>query len=61
MAIKFNGMLFTAQQPYDQRQWGPNNWYQNMRLPYYSLPAQVSPSRPELICRLACFILFWSF
>jgi len=42
--IKFNGSLLTV--PYrdkpgdaDYRQWGPGYWWQNTRLPYYSMPA----------------------
>ena len=43
--IKFNGSLFTV--PYadkkledaDFRQWGPGYWWQNTRLPYYSMCA----------------------
>ena len=52
MPIKFNGQAFTAQRPnhnssapcalaYDgcveYRQWGPYNYWQNVRLPYYAL------------------------
>ena len=37
--IKFNGMAFTANRPpqEDFRQWGGLNWWQNLRLPYYSM------------------------
>jgi alpha-L-fucosidase 2 len=42
--IKFNGSLFTV--PYDHapgdadyRRWGPGYWWQNTRLPYYSMCA----------------------
>lgn len=42
--IKFNGAIFTV--PYDDRpgdadyrQWGPGYWWQNTRLPYYSMCA----------------------
>jgi hypothetical protein len=42
--IKFNGSLLTV--PYrdrpgdaDYRQWGPGYWWQNTRLPYYTMPA----------------------
>lgn len=36
--VKFNGMLFMAQKPpkADDRVWGGLNWWQNLRLPYYS-------------------------
>ncbi|MCS7305575.1 MAG: DUF5703 domain-containing protein [Thermoguttaceae bacterium] len=42
--IKFNGSLFTV--PWegrpggpDYRRWGPGYWWQNTRLPYYTMPA----------------------
>lgn len=43
--IKFNGMLFTNQagtngpNDVDYRQWGPDHWWQNTRLPYGSMLA----------------------
>jgi hypothetical protein len=40
--IKFNGSIFTvdATSPYDAdyRQWGPCFWWQNTRLPYWTMP-----------------------
>ena len=40
--IKFNGGLFTHERPgapggHDYRRWGPGYWWQNTRLPYYSM------------------------
>ncbi|KAF4653744.1 hypothetical protein FOZ61_008730 [Perkinsus olseni] len=36
--IKFNGMLFTAQRDRpDYNKWGGLNWWQNARMPYYSM------------------------
>lgn len=39
--IKFNGMLYTADFASpgmaDERQWGGGNWWQNLRLPYWSM------------------------
>ena len=40
--IKFNGGLFTHAHPdrpgsHDFRQWGPGYWWQNTRLPYYTM------------------------
>lgn len=42
--IKFNGSLFTVEEPgtegfADYRRWGPGYWWQNTRLPYMSMPA----------------------
>ena len=39
--IKFNGMLFNAPKPpkVDRRNWGGLNWWQNLRMPYYSMLA----------------------
>ena len=41
--IKFNGSLFTVPTPWspdpDYRRWGSGYWWQNMRLPYYSMCA----------------------
>ena len=41
--IKFNGSLFTVPPPGrtdpDYRRWGPGYWWQNTRLPYYSMCA----------------------
>jgi alpha-L-fucosidase 2 len=42
--IKFNGSLFTVDEPgaegfADYRRWGPGYWWQNTRLPYMSMPA----------------------
>jgi len=42
--IKFNGSLFTTAWPQregdaDYRRWGPGYWWQNTRLPYYSMCA----------------------
>jgi hypothetical protein len=43
-AIKFNGSIFTVPEPgrqgdADYRRWGPGYWWQNTRLPYFSMPA----------------------
>lgn len=41
--IKFNGMLFMTQAgssgpvDVDHRQWGPDHWWQNTRLPYWNM------------------------
>jgi len=36
--IKFNGMAFTAlRENLDMRDWGGHNWWQNVRLQYYSM------------------------
>ena len=43
--IPFNGMLFTNQEgrggpaDVDYRQWGPNHWFQNTRMPYETMLA----------------------
>lgn len=42
--IKFNGTLFTVDEPgqegfADYRLWGPGYWWQNTRLPYMAMPA----------------------
>ncbi|MCY3020975.1 MAG: DUF5703 domain-containing protein, partial [Planctomycetota bacterium] len=41
--IKFNGNIFTMppddKHDPDYRRWGPGYWWQNTRLPYYSMPA----------------------
>jgi len=42
MPIKFNGSIFTVDIPGadgDYRQWGGCFWFQNTRLPYWSMPA----------------------
>ncbi len=43
-AIKYNGSIFTVPNPgapgdADYRRWGPGYWWQNTRLPYFSMPA----------------------
>ncbi|MGB2823200.1 MAG: LamG-like jellyroll fold domain-containing protein, partial [Phycisphaerae bacterium] len=42
--IKYNGSIFTVPLPDgksdpDYRRWGPGYWWQNTRLPYFSMPA----------------------
>jgi hypothetical protein len=42
--IKYNGSIFTVPSPgapgnADYRRWGPGFWWQNTRLPYFSMPA----------------------
>jgi len=42
--IKYNGSIFTVPLPDDKsdpdyRRWGPGYWWQNTRLPYFSMPA----------------------
>jgi hypothetical protein len=42
--IKYNGSIFTVPSPgkpgdADYRRWGPGYWWQNTRLPYFSMPA----------------------
>jgi hypothetical protein len=44
LAIKFNGSIFTVpsngcEGDADYRRWGPGYWWQNTRLPYFSMPA----------------------
>ena len=42
-AIKYNGGILTAEpEPKeDYRAWGPGQWWQNLRLPYYPMLAEV--------------------
>ena len=44
LSIKYNGSIFTVPCPgapgdADYRRWGPGYWWQNTRLPYFSMPA----------------------
>jgi len=55
--IKFNGSIFTV--PYgdrpgdgDYRQWGPGYWWQNTRLPYYSMCASGDFEQMEPLFRM---------
>jgi hypothetical protein len=55
--IKFNGSLFTVPHPgnpgdADYRRWGPGYWWQNTRLPYYSLCASGDFEMQEPLWRM---------
>ena len=62
--IKFNGMLFTAQiPPGDEtlRDWGANSWWQNARLPYWTMAASGDFDSLEVALEFyLSMVPFWS-
>ncbi len=59
LPIKFNGGLFTVETPgkpasHDYRRWGAGYWFQNTRLPYYSMLASGDFELMEPFFRMYC-------
>ena len=56
--IKFNGNIFTMppdpQHDPDYRRWGPGYWWQNTRLPYFSMPASGDYDLMQPLFKMYC-------